>query len=228
MIDAASPRYAIYFAPAPGSALDRFGRHWLGRDAVTGEAVAQPDLPDIAAITAEARRYGFHATLKPPFALADGADVAMLEAALSEFAATQRKIVAPPLALAVIDGFLALVPSQAAPDLHHLADLCVARFDRFRAAAPPAELARRRAGGLTAAQEALLLRWGYPYVFESYRFHMTLTRRLSSADRALIEPAIRPLLAEACTGPLVIGALSLFAQLDRSSAFRLVRHFALA
>lgn len=228
MTDGVRPRYAIYFAPATGSALERFGRRWLGRDAATGEIVAQPDLPNIAAITAEARRYGFHATLKPPFALAEGTDAAMLEAAIADFVATRNKIVAPSLTLAAIDGFLALVPSAAAPDLHRLAEHCVARFDPFRAPASPAELAKRRAGGLTAAQEALLSRWGYPHVFECFRFHMTLTRHLSSAERAAIEPAIGPLLAEACAGPLLIDALSLFVQPDRTAAFRLVRRFALA
>jgi putative phosphonate metabolism protein len=221
----ATPRYAIYYAPAPGSALDALGRNWLGRDAVTGAAVEQPDVPDIHEITAEARHYGFHATLKPPFALAPGRSEAMLMVALAEFAASRRKLVAPPLKLAPISRFLALVPSASAPELHQLADLCVARFDKFRAPPDEAELAKRRASGLTPAQDALLQRWGYPYVFEEFRFHMTLTRRLSAAEQARIEPVLAPLVAPAIAGPLLIDALSLFAQADRSSPFRLVRRF---
>jgi len=31
------PRYAIYYAPAPASDLDRFGAQLLGYDAFTGE-----------------------------------------------------------------------------------------------------------------------------------------------------------------------------------------------
>src|SRR5690554_5056560 len=65
-------RYAIYYAPEPGSPLDRFGAAWLGRSAWTGEPVAQPaveglDPEQLAAMTAEPRLYGFHGTLKPPF-----------------------------------------------------------------------------------------------------------------------------------------------------------------
>ena len=47
-------------------------------------------------------------------------------------------------------------------------------------ARPPgaAELERRRKAGLSAAQEKMLLRWGYPYVLDEFRFHLTLTGRL--------------------------------------------------
>lgn len=221
----AVPRYAIYYAPAPGSALDALGRGWLGRDAVTGAAMAQPDVADIHEITAEARHYGFHATLKPPFALAPGRSEAMLMVALTEFAASRRKLVAPPLTLAAISRFLALVPSGAAPELHQLADLCVTRFDKFRAPPDAAELAKRRAAGLTPAQDALLQRWGYPYVFDEFRFHMTLTRRLNAEEQARIEQALKPLVAPVISGPLLIDALSLFAQADRASPFRLIRRF---
>ena len=221
----ATPRYAIYYAPAPGSALDALGRNWLGRDAVTGTAVEQPDVLGIGEITAEARHYGFHATLKPPFALAPGRTEAMLMVALTEFAASRRKLIAPPLKLAAISRFLALVPSTSTPELHQLADHCVARFDRFRAPPDEAELAKRRAAGLTPTQDALLQRWGYPYVFEEFRFHMTLTRRLNAEEQARIEAVLAPLVAPVTSGPLVIDALSLFAQADRTSPFRLVRRF---
>jgi hypothetical protein len=72
------PRYAIYFVPPPGSPLACFGAVWLGYDVANGAEPPQPRLPEIAPerlrnITAEPRRYGFHATLKPPFSLAAGA-----------------------------------------------------------------------------------------------------------------------------------------------------------
>src|SRR5262249_46661964 len=101
-----------------------------------------------------------------------------------------------------------------------------ARFDKFRAPPDAAELAKRRAAGLTPAQDALLERWGYPYVFDEFRFHMTLTRRLNDEEQARIEPRLLPLVAPATAGPLLIDALSLFAQADRASPFRLIRRFA--
>src|SRR5688572_25814467 len=103
------PRYAVYFAPPPGSPLFEFGRAWLGRDWVTGEAVAQPSVPGIAEATAFPRLYGFHATLKPPFALA-GAESELI-AALEALAASIGAFDAPALELASVDGFLALVLS---------------------------------------------------------------------------------------------------------------------
>jgi putative phosphonate metabolism protein len=221
-------RYAIYYAPARGSALDALGRRWLGRDAETGAAIVQPDLPGIDELTAEARHYGFHATLKPPFGLAAGTTEAMLMAAMADFAPTRRKVVAPPLRLAQIAGFLALIPSAPSADLDQLAGLCVSRFDRFRSPPDEAELAKRRRTGLTSTQEAMLVRWGYPYVFEEFRFHMTLTRRLKPDERASIEAVLAPQVVPALAGPLLIDALSLFAQPDRASPFRLVRRFALS
>ena len=135
-------RYAIYYAPDPGSALAVFGRSWLGYDAEAGAPVAQPELAGIsprrlAEITAEPRRYGFHATLKPPFSLRPGRDADSLANATRSFAARQAAITAPPLKLATIDGFWALVPSQPCPPLDHLAADCVRHFDAFRA--PPSE-----------------------------------------------------------------------------------------
>ena len=62
-------RHAIYFAPPPGTIFHDLGSRWIGRDAFTGEACEQPDLAGIGVVTGDPRRYGFHATLKPPFAL---------------------------------------------------------------------------------------------------------------------------------------------------------------
>jgi putative phosphonate metabolism protein len=189
-------RYAIYYAPPPDDPLASFGATWLGRCAERDAAVPQPELDSVAPdclydVTAEPRRYGFHATLKPPFALAEGFDEGALLATAGRFAARQRAFDLPPLSLAAIGRFLALIPTQHSAALHTLADDCVGAFDEFRRPASEGELARRRANGLTARQDTLLRRWGYPYVFDEYRFHMTLTGKLSPEERATIEPGLR-------------------------------------
>jgi putative phosphonate metabolism protein len=209
-------RYAIYWAPRGGGSLARFGASWLGRDAATGTAVPQPDLPGIAEITAEPRRYGFHATLKPPFALAGGPEEDLL-GAVAGLAATTPTVDAPPLRLAAIGGFLALVTASAALDA--LAATCVTALDRWRAPPAPAELDRRRAGRLTARQEALMTRWGYPYVLEEFRFHMTLTRRLLAEERARLEPALAPLVAPFATAPQHLGDIAVFAEAAPGAPF---------
>src|SRR5690606_1132239 len=129
-----APRYAVYYAPPEGAPLDRFGRAWLGRDAATGDDVEPPTLPGLNGerwreITAEPRRYGFHGTLKPPFALADGRRVDDLFAAVAAFAARRTPFALPPLRLARLSGFLALIPSTASEPLAALAADCVRAFD---------------------------------------------------------------------------------------------------
>jgi putative phosphonate metabolism protein len=226
-------RYAIYYAPAPDSALARFGHSWLGYDVETGRPVEQPAIAGIdpqrlAEITAEPRRYGFHATLKPPFALAPGRSGAELAAALAAFAARRAAVRAPPLVLAAISGFWALVPSQPCKSLTHLAAACVQHFDAFRAQPAADELARRRRAGLSTVQEALLTRWGYPYVMDEFRFHLTLTERLAAAEASRIGMILAERVAPLCRAVLRVDALALFHQSAREGNFRLVNRYRLA
>ena len=81
-------RVAVYYAPEPSDPLWTAACAWLGWDAERGAPVPQPDLLEIADLTASPRLYGFHATLKPPMRLATDYgsfidDVARLAATLS-------------------------------------------------------------------------------------------------------------------------------------------------
>src|SRR5262245_28649656 len=114
-------RYAIYFAPAAGSPLAQFGALCLGRDVATGEAKAQPRIDGLSperwqTLTASPRRYGFHATLKAPFHLAEGRTREGLVDQLERFANLQRPFDAPGLRVARIADFLALVLSESCAD----------------------------------------------------------------------------------------------------------------
>lgn len=226
MEDRCSARLAVYFAPPAGSALEDLSAAWLGRD-LYGTPVVRPAVPGFSAerleaLTAEPRRYGFHATLKPPFALASGTAVADLEAAAAAFAAARAATTAPPLQVAEIGSFLALRTEAAALDA--LAADCVQTFDAFRAPAPPEDVARRRAKGLSARQDALLERWGYPYVLEEFRFHMTLTGPIpDAAEREDLAVWLAEWLAPALAEPLTVDAIALYRQPDRASPFTLHR-----
>ena len=217
-------RFAIYYAPPPSSPLHQLGSRWLGRDAVSGEALAQPAALDLAPITREPRRYGFHATLKPPFALKDGTSPASLEAAVEALAHSLQpfEIV---LALRPVDGFLALVPDGASTDLDHLAAACVRDLDRFRQPASEEDIARRRAAGLSPRQDEYLQRWGYPYVFEEFRFHMTLTRRLSPSEMEEVAPLAEDHFGPVIGHPIAIDALSMFVEPRTSADFAIHRRF---
>ena len=175
-------RYAIYYPPAPGPLAD-FGARWLGWDIAEGRARAHPALRPLSRpveeITRTPRKYGFHATVKPPFRLAPGTTSEDLTEAARALCASCAPVTLDGLRLARIGRFLALVPVGDTQALAGLAATMVRDLDRFRAPAEPAELARRRGKGLSERQDALLLQWGYPYVMEEFRFHMTLSGSLS-------------------------------------------------
>lgn len=226
-------RYAIYFAPPADSGLAELGAEILGRDPETGEARQQPRLDGIDpdrfhAITEDPRHYGFHATLKAPFPLAEGVSGDALHGAAETFAASRSPAAGPTLALASIGGFLALVPSAAAPEVHAVADACVEAFDRFRAPLTAAELERRRRSPLTPAQDRHLERWGYPYVFDEFRFHMTLTARLTDrAEHDHVRSVLAERTAPVCVDPLRIDAIAVYEQADRQSPFLVTGRYAL-
>ncbi len=223
-------RFAVYFAPASDTPLWAFGTSWLGRDPERDVDVARPQLDGITAeaiaeMTVSPRRYGFHGTLKPPFALVDGQDADTLSAALAAFAASRSPFDIPELKLSSLNGFLALVPSTQVPALAALAGSCVAAFDGFRAPPLTGEMDRRRAHGLTERQDANLKRWGYPYVMEDFQFHLTLTDRL---DPETLEWAL-PILTDATaafTGtPIRITSLALYHEPRPGADFRLMARF---
>lgn len=225
-------RYAVYWSPRPETALAAFGRNWLGRDAETGQHLDPLINRSLAAegwcaVVGEPARYGFHATLKPPFRLAPEMTLAALEEATRSLAAMTASLAPFRLRLASLDGFLALIPMDPVPGMADLAARCVASLDPFRAAADADELARRRAAGLTPAQDALLQRWGYPFVMDEFRFHITLTRKLAPGARAVFEPVLAPLASRACAAPIEIADLCLFEQPEPRAPFNIRRRFRL-
>lgn len=202
-------RYAIYYIPAPGPLMD-FTARWLGWDVLTGTTVAHPDLPfDVAAITATPRKYGFHGTIKPPFALADGQDETALRHAARDLCATLPPVTLDALELSRLGRFLALTPVGETTPLATLAATCVRELDRFRAPPTEAELTRRRQANLSPRQEALLTEWGYPYVMEAFRFHMTLSGKLEPERADDVAAVLRSQMAGWLGGPHVIDALAL-------------------
>jgi putative phosphonate metabolism protein len=218
-------RYAAYWAPPADSALWRVGCAWLGRDPETGQDLPLPEAR--RAITADARRYGFHATLKPPFALADGMTEAGLITAMARLAGGFTPFLIPRLELTDLGGFLALCPPGWPQPLHALADACVAGLEPFRRPADAAEIARRRPERFGAHERALLLRWGYPHVFETFRAHLTLTTRLEPAARQARAAELRRFLAELPAGPVLVDQIALFEEPAPGAAFRLARRFSL-
>jgi putative phosphonate metabolism protein len=228
-----APRCAVYWVPPAGCALAQLGERWLGRDAATGRALAQPKLAgfsdaEIALITASPRRYGLHATLKPPFQLASPYGLADLDARLASFAKMQPHFRAPPLRVTGLANFLALTLQAPSPALHALAAKCVETFDCFRCAPDGEELARRRRCGLTPRQEENLCRWGYPYVMDEYRFHVSLTGAIDRDTADHLQPILDEYFAVSTSTPLQISEIALFVEPGPGAPLRILRRYGLA
>jgi len=223
----APPRYAIYYAPEPGSQLDRFGTQCLGYDAHSGEELPFPadlteSLPDWREVSGEPRKYGFHATLKAPFFLASGTTEAALIEACEGFARTPRPI---PLIRPVVDsigGFIAVVPTEPVAELTRLAADCVRDFDAYRAPLSDADRARRQPAALTPRQRDYLDRWGYPYVMEEFRFHMTLTGRLTAGRREIVLTMLGNSFSGLGLKQLAIDRIAVFRQDNPAARFRVI------
>jgi hypothetical protein len=135
---------------------------------------------------------------------------AELHDAVAAFAAAQRSLVAPPLKVADLKGFLAFVPSGTARELDALAGACVHHFEPFRAPLTAAERRRRPLDQLTPRQIDQLDRFGYPYVFDDFTFHMTLTERLADDDKAILLAHLRSIARPLEAEPLMVDAVAVY------------------
>lgn len=217
MIEAPT-RYALYWVPPREHPLWLAGCAWLGRD-------PEFDAPGRApAYATRPWRYGFHATLKAPLQLVPGRseeDFLQLAAAL---AARTRAFTMPRLQVARLDNFLALRPAEAidaAHPLQRLADDSVTQLEACRRPLAPDELQARLSTLGDAALRSHLERWGYPYVFERWRLHLTLSdaRR---ADEAGLLAAARRHFAPALELPLQATSIAVFRQAGAGAAFSLL------
>ena len=207
-------RYAIYYMPH--GAFAEFGAHWLGWDPQTGtetKGIALEGLPRPREIlTKSPKKYGLHATLKAPFRLAQGKTEAELMSAFKAFCKTQKSACAGQLQFSNKGEFLSLRPSSPLKQLNQLAADCVTAFERFRRPAAPEDLKRRRKVNLTAAQDHLLLKWGYPYVMDEFRFHITLTGRVNGSEAEQITTTLEAMIKPLLTNPFTINDLVLAAE----------------
>jgi hypothetical protein len=216
-------RYAVYFVPREGTQLAAFGARWLG----PGVGHDGFGIENYIALTATPRLYGFHATLKAPFYLAEGADESDLLALGRAFGARIKPFEIGRLRVGRLDEFVALTPVAASAQLDELAASCVRVFEQLRAPLSQADRARRLAAGLDAQELAYLDAWGYPYVFDGFQFHMSLTGAVGSVS---VE-TVRAQLAQnyiAYDEPVVIDEIAICRQPARAEPFEVWRRLAFA
>ena len=224
-----SERFAIYFTFARDTALYQKATLWLGH-CVYNEALCRkesgdgfsPQLERFRSVQ-QAAHYGFHATLKPPFRLQARTTRTELVDRLVDFASSIQPFNCAPLKVASIDNFIALTLSEDCDELNQLARQCVQSFESFRAPLNETEMQKRLKPPLTLRQQQLLNQWGYPYLFDEFRFHITLTDRLSDD---LVEDALHRLDLEfspLLSSSLYIDRICLFHQKDSATPFQLVQ-----
>ena len=222
-------RYAIYAVPDPASLLFLRASRWLGWDSVAAAAAQfpqrheldNPESLDIELITRTPRKYGFHGTVKPPMRLAEGHDEAMLIAKAGKLASTLAPVTIPSMEIAVMGRFIALMPAKPNAGLAALASSVVTGLDELRRPADDTEMETRRASGLSARQEELLREWGYPYVLDEFRFHMTLSGRQDPDEVPMVQAMLAQWIGPFVAEPLFIERLAIMGE-AKDGQFRLI------
>lgn len=217
-------RYAIYFTPPRDHPLTRAASAWLGRDAFSGLSLPHPErtglaLGEVAYFTAVPRRYGFHGTLKAPFRLADHVEEKEFLDMVENVCGDLHPVEIPKAVVSLLGGFFAIVPEARNDALNDLADRVVAIFDKLRAPLTEKEFERRNPDRLTTSQLRNLQNWGYPYVFDEFRFHMTLTGHVEPADRRRVEAALARQFGEILAAPLILDHLAVFVEREQGAPF---------
>ncbi|MEI6733880.1 MAG: DUF1045 domain-containing protein [Comamonadaceae bacterium] len=226
-------RYAVYFSPARHSPWWTFGAHWLGRDECQDAALTQPvssqaELADLSSITAEPRRYGFHATLKAPFHLRGKRTVDELAVRMEMMAKTLKPVDLGPLRAIMLGNFVALVPVKRFDPTASLATSCVLGLDDLRAPLSEADLARRQRVPLSAREQELLRQYGYPYVLELFRLHFTLSGPVPAhTARCVIQEVAEYVKQLNATAPLKLDRLCLFTESAPGHPFKRLIDFSL-
>jgi putative phosphonate metabolism protein len=227
-----SARYALYYAPNPDTALWQFGSDLIGYDAETGRDRAPPQpfgsIADWSRLTDDPRRYGFHATLKAPFYLADGVDEDKLVRQVGAFARSQEPVPLGALTVSALGPFLALTGPSAPDELSAFAGRCVGAFEHLRAPLSDADRERRLKSPLTARQKIYLQQYGYPYVHEEFRFHMSLTGPLAGDRLEDIFESVSALYARSVPEvEVLLDQIAIFIQPSRDERFRVLERFPL-
>lgn len=226
------PRYAIYFVPAADNVLYRLGASLIGYDAYKAELLAfsgkiEAEVGGWEQFTADPRKYGFHATLKAPISLAAGRSEDELISAMDDFANTPRVVPEITPTVRSVSSFIAIVPDKPCAELQAFARDCVTAFDGFRAPLTAADRERRNVSALSERQITYLDRWGYPYVLEEFRFHMTLAGSLPADRLETVTGILRERFATLELTSIPVNRLTLLRQDDPTSRFKIIRHWPL-
>ena len=177
-------RYAIYYAPIENCGLDVFGKCLLGWDPYKGEEITNsyppklPNLQKFSRFVLTPKQYGFHGTIKAPFRLKDGYTYNDLENKVCEISKQIHSFYIDKLIIKKLGNFIALIPTNNLK-VNDVSNKFVEGLDYLRDELSENEIKKRNPIKLTSRQKKMLFKWGYPYVFNEFKFHLTLTSKLN-------------------------------------------------
>ena len=176
-------RYAIYYAPIENPELDLFGKCWLGWDPYKGEETTKSDLSKLtsfkkfSSLVLTPKQYGFHGTIKAPFRLKNEYTYNDLENKVREISKQIQSFHLDKLVIKKLGNFIALTPSKNLK-VNDVSNKFVEGLDFLRDDLSEDEIKKRNPHKLSFNQKKKLFKWGYPYVFNEFKFHLTLTGKL--------------------------------------------------
>lgn len=225
------PRHAIFFAPADDSPLGIYGATVLRRRATDPGEWTNPQIPVNFDNTAVWRacvetpaRYGFHATLQAPFELHPAYTYQTLLDELEVFCSQQQPLLLTELAPRRTRRFDALAFDTQPLEVKEFASTCVQRFNKYCAPLHPQDIVRRQKKALSPTQLSNLEQYGYPYIFDDFNFHMTLSGTMPDDDNGHLQ-WLRVLFDEMVTETPLLDRLCVFYQADRNEAFVRIAEF---
>ncbi len=217
-------RYAIYFTLPQTDPVYQTAIKWLGYDAYSGNKT-NTDSKKLAKnrqYVSKAAKYGFHATLKPPFRLSQDKSEEQLIDELENFASSITAFTCKPLKIKSMTHFIALAPKNSCDQLDAFAAQCLKHFEPFRAQLTREEYQKRNPVLLSERQLRYLEQWGYPYVEDEFRFHMTLTDSMMEDEIKKIKKKLKQYFKEVLGKPLQINQLHIFRQDSTCSNFQII------
>ena len=180
-------RYAIYYVPSENSELDLFGKCWLGWDPYKGVETTKSDLSKLpsfkkfSSLVLTPKQYGFHGTIKAPFRLKNEYTYNDLENKVREISKQIHSFYFDQLIIKKLGNFIGLIPTNNLK-INAVSNKFVEELDYLRDELSESEIKKRKPHKLTSNQKQMLFKWGYPYVFDEFKFHLTLTSKLNVVE----------------------------------------------
>ena len=199
-------RVAIYFLPKKNSSLENFGKNLLGRDINKKKKISLTRrqkyfinrgftyFDELKDYFEQPAKYGFHATLKAPFRLKRNVKTKNFYDVISHIAAQHSRFKIKGLKIVYSKKFTFITSRKPNKLLRNLENDLVKHLDTFRAELNKTEIKKRIPDSLTFKQNKYLKEWGYPFVFDQFKFHMTLmnqnNNKLSNKQKLELEKLI--------------------------------------